>query len=207
VVFNGRRVYRALQWIGRSIFTPVWPMTVTGRDRIPKSGGVVVISNHQSYLDLILLGQAIDREITYIARTGLWSSPLYRALTWPFRLVRIRRGEADLSALKECVGRLERGELLLLFPEGTRTRDGRVGRFTMGFLAMAQRARVPVVPARVFGSFEAWPRSHPLPSPGRIRLEFFPPIDAAGRRREEIVDQLQSGVYATPGPAVGRTYA
>ncbi len=191
-----RPVYRALQVIGQSIFTPVWRMTVVGRRNIPASGGVVAICNHQSFLDLILVGQAINREITYVARTTLWDSAIFRSLTFPFRLLAIRRGEADLATLKAGIERLKNGELLLLFPEGTRTRDGRVGEFSMGYYTMAHRAGAPILPMRISGSFQAWPRHQPLPLPGPIRLTMFPPLDPKTLSKDQVRDYLQSRIYS-----------
>jgi 1-acyl-sn-glycerol-3-phosphate acyltransferase len=194
-MFNGSAKYRALQILGQSVFIPLWRLSVRGRRHVPKTGGVVAISNHQSFLDLILIGQALPREITYIARTSLWNSFAYRALTWPFTVMGIRRGEADLGAIKEAIDRLKRGELLLLFPEGTRTRTGKVGPFSMGFYTMAHRAGVPVLPIRIQGSFQAWPRWQPLPRPAQITLDIFEPFTIGDRSKEEVREFLERTIY------------
>jgi 1-acyl-sn-glycerol-3-phosphate acyltransferase len=191
-------IYRACRLLSMLGSVPLWPMTMRGRRRVPTSGGAVLISNHQSFLDLIFIGQAVNREITYVARTTLWNSLFYRAITWPFRFVRIRRGESDLAALKDGIERLKRGEIILLFPEGTRTRTGQVGPFTMGFHTLASRAGVPIVPIRVSGSYKAWPRSQLLPYPRRVVIDIFPPLDIRGMSKEEVRSHLFEKIYRIP---------
>lgn len=181
--------------MGQAVMGPLWPLSIRGKRNVPERGGVVVISNHQSFLDLVLIGQSLHREITYMARDTLWKSLVYRSLTWPFTVMKIRRGEADLSAIREAIERLKRGELILLFPEGTRTRTGTVGPFTAGFYTMAHRAGVPVLPLRIRGSFEAWPRWQKWPLPCHITLDIFPPLDVSSRSKEEVLQFLKERIY------------
>jgi 1-acyl-sn-glycerol-3-phosphate acyltransferase len=182
--------------MSQAISTPLWPTRIRGKRNVPKEGGAVIISNHQSFLDLVFIGQAVSREITYMARDTLWSSLLYRSLTWPFRLLKVRRGEADVGAIREAIERLRSGEMILLFPEGTRTRTGRIGAFTMGFYTMAHRAEVPIVPIRIRGSYEVWPRWQKLPTPGHITVDIFPPLDVSNRSKEEVAQYLKERVYS-----------
>jgi 1-acyl-sn-glycerol-3-phosphate acyltransferase len=187
--------YRLIQSLAYILEIALWGIRVRGQNRVPRQGGGILISNHQSFLDLIFLGATFPRTICYVARTTLQSRIAYRLLTWPFKLVHIRRGEADLNAVREMVEAARAGYWVLLFPEGTRTRDGRVGPFTRGFLLAARRAGVPVVPARIRGSFEVWPRWQPLPSVGgRVRVEYFDPRDAS--RDEDLIESLRREVYA-----------
>jgi 1-acyl-sn-glycerol-3-phosphate acyltransferase len=86
--------------------------------------------------------------------------------------VPIDRQASALKAMKAVIERLERGAAVIIFPEGARTHDGRLGEFKSGFSLIAKKARVPIVPVAIVGGFECWPRTRLFPRPGRIRLEF-----------------------------------
>src|SRR6185369_4246968 len=91
----------------------------------------------------------------------------------------IDRDGLGLAGLKETLKRLKRGEMVLIFPEGTRTPDGQVAPLKPGFCAIARRANVPLVPVAIDGAFDAWPRFSPVPRPATIHVEFGPPIEPA----------------------------
>jgi 1-acyl-sn-glycerol-3-phosphate acyltransferase len=102
--------------------------------------------------------------------------PVLRQLIESLDAIPIDRDGTGLGGLKETLRRLKRGEMVLIFPEGRRTSDGSVAPLKPGFCALARRANVPLVPLAIEGAFDAWPRSHKLPRPSRIRIEFAAPI-------------------------------
>ncbi|MBM3989656.1 MAG: 1-acyl-sn-glycerol-3-phosphate acyltransferase [Planctomycetes bacterium] len=149
-----------------------------GREHLPQQGGVVVVSNHQSFYDIPLLSHAIARHVSFVARDTLAN---FAPLAWLMRTcgaVLIKRGAPDRAALREMVTHLERGDCLVVFPEGTRTIDGRVSGFKAGALLAARMAKVPIVPCSIRGSFEALPKGALFPRPKRIRVRFGAPIDS-----------------------------
>ena len=110
--------------------------------------------------------------------------------------VLIERGTADRAAMREMVEHLERGDLVSIFPEGTRTADGRVAPFMGGALLAARKAGVPIVPTAIRGAHAVWPRSRSKPGPGRIGIRFLPPIEAGAR---DALERAQSGIEAAVG--------
>ena len=106
-----------------------------GRQNVPRDGGVLVLSNHQSNLDPVLVGIAVPRRLNYLARETLFGFAPFRWLIRSLDAIPIDREGLGLSGLKECLRRLKRGEMVLLFPEGTRTSDGEVGALKAGFCA------------------------------------------------------------------------
>lgn len=149
-----------------------------GREHLPQQGGVVVVSNHQSFYDIPVLSHAIPRHVSFVARDTLAS---FAPLAWLMRTcgaVLVKRGAPDRAALREMVAHLERGDCLAVFPEGTRTVDGRVSEFKAGALLAARMAKVPIVPCSIRGSFEALPKGALFPRPKKIRVRFGPPIDS-----------------------------
>jgi 1-acyl-sn-glycerol-3-phosphate acyltransferase len=103
----------------------------------------------------------------------------------------IRRGEADVSAIKEAIHRLQEGRILTMFPEGTRTRDGSIGRIQPGIARLIRRAEVPVIPGVIDGAYLAWPRGQKMPHAHPVRVAYGPALDLQGIKGTEIVPLIQ----------------
>jgi len=174
-----RAWYAALQQVARVLFVAAFGIRVYHRARLPRRGGVLVISNHQSYLDPILAAVGMPRPFHPMARESLFRFAPFRWLIRSLYAFPVRRGTADLGAVREALRRLKGGAVVLMFPEGTRTRDGSVGRLQGGPVTIAARAGVPILPLVIDGAFEAWPRTMRLPRPGPIRVACGPLVSAA----------------------------
>ena len=147
-----------------------------GREHVPSHGGALVLSNHQSHLDPVLIGLACDRRLNYLARDTLFRFAPFRWLINSLDAIPIDREGMGLGGLKETLKRLKAEEMVLIFPEGTRTIDGEVAPLKPGFCALAKRAKTPLVPVAIEGAWHAWPRSKPLPRRAVIHVRFGPPI-------------------------------
>ena len=147
-----------------------------GLGNVPATGGVLLASNHQSFLDPVLTTMALYREGNYMARDSLFSNPWFGRLIGYLNAFPVRRGTADLAAIKESMRRLKQGRVVLMFPEGTRTPDGRIQPLLPGMFAIAKKTGVPIVPVLVDGMFQAWPRHQLLPSPGNVIIEYGQPV-------------------------------
>jgi len=139
---------------------------VFGRHHEPAEGGVVYISNHQSFLDPPLMGMALKRPVNFMARDTLFRNPYFRRVIEAVNAFPVKRGKADLGAMKEAMRRLKRNGQVGIFAEGTRTRDGRIGPFLPGVALLSQRAAKWTVPVLIEGAYDIWPRSQALPSLG-----------------------------------------
>lgn len=168
--------YEFLRVLCRVLAVAVFRIRVFGREHVPASGGVLVVSNHQSHLDPILVGLACDRRLNYVARDTLFRFAPFAWLMMSLDAIPIHREGTGLGGLKESLRRLKDEEMLLIFPEGTRTRDGDVGPMKSGFLALARRAKVPLLPIGLDGSYESWPRRNLLPQPAVIQIRFAAPL-------------------------------
>ena len=135
-------------------------------------GGVIIASNHQSFFDPVLVGMALSRPINYLARSSLFSIPLFSWLIRALGAHPLRMGRVDVAAIKGIRKLLSSGEILLVFPEGTRTHDGSLGPFKSGVGSIASRCAVPILPVCIEGAFECWPRQRVLPRPGRTAVAF-----------------------------------
>jgi 1-acyl-sn-glycerol-3-phosphate acyltransferase len=154
-------------------------MRVEGRERIPTFGPVLVCSNHQSHFDPVLVGLCSDRRMNYLARDSLFRIPGFRQLIDYYDAIPIDREGTALAGLKETLRRLKRGEMVLIFPEGSRTYDGEIAPLKPGFLTLARRAQAAVLPVGIDGAFDVLPRHRCCPRVATICVTFGEPIAAA----------------------------
>ncbi|MEQ8771185.1 MAG: lysophospholipid acyltransferase family protein [Phycisphaerales bacterium] len=129
-----------------------------GGRNMPPSGPVLVVANHQSYLDPPIVGVAVPRRMMYVARMGLFNHPVFAAAIRSFGAVPIREEGGDTAAMKAVLGALKRDRPVLIFPEGSRSSDGTVGEFKRGVAVIVKRAKCPVLPVGIEGAHDAWPR-------------------------------------------------
>ena len=172
------RLARAFMHIILFIFYRVKPL---GGENLPKKGGVILAANHQSFFDPIVVGCAARGDVTFLARRTLFKNKFFGLLLRHLKTYPIERDRTDLRAIKAAIKRLKNGDIILIFPEGTRSYDGKLQPVKHGFSMLAVRAEVPIVPVYVRGTFDIWPRTRRFPSLfGRITCRFGTPIDPAG---------------------------
>jgi 1-acyl-sn-glycerol-3-phosphate acyltransferase len=143
-----------------------------GMANVPRTGGAILACNHQSYFDPVIACVTLPRSITFMARDSLFRFRPFRWLIRSLHAFPVQRGTADMGAMKESLRRLKAGWILLVFPEGTRTRDGSVGTMRGGIALLAARAGVPVIPTLILGAFQAWPRDRAWPRPWPIEVRY-----------------------------------
>lgn len=175
----GRCLYATLWVLCRTLGVAVFGFRSRFAEPLPREGGLLVLSSHQSHLDPLLLGLATDRRLSSLARSSLYRFKPFGAVITALDAVPIDRQASAVTAMKVVIRRLQEGAAVIVFPEGTRTGDGRLGDIKAGFAILAKRAGVPIAPVAIVGAFECWPRTRLAPRPGRIRLEFGRVVTAA----------------------------
>ena len=164
-------------------------LRVSGRENIPE-GGAVLASNHQSYFDPALISVTLNRPVYFLARKELFEANWF--FGWLIRNINaipIERRTFDSTGLRQAIEVLQKGGLLVVFPEGTRTSNGEIGEIRKGVSLLGEKANVPLVPTLIDGAYQAWPRRHKLPvrfSPVRVR--FAKPLWLDKSNIETIVD-------------------
>jgi len=152
-----------------------------GRENIPSSGAVIFAANHQSYLDPIIIGVGSwkTRQFISMARSSLFINPVFgRVITW-LSAFAVERGTSDMKAMRHAIDVLKQDHAMLIFPEGTRTDDGKVAPFKSGLTLLVKRSGAMVIPTAVEGAFDAWPRGGKLKPRGRVSIRFGEPIPGA----------------------------
>lgn len=147
----------------------------TGRENIPPSGPVLLVSNHASFLDVFALAVLLHRPLNYVARSTLFV-PILGPLMRSVGAFPIQREGMGTQGFKETLKRLRAGGIVALFPEGTRCPDGLLGPLKDGVGTLCTRSRAPILPVGLAGTFEAWPRHHRFPRPHAVRIHYGPVI-------------------------------
>jgi 1-acyl-sn-glycerol-3-phosphate acyltransferase len=163
-------------------------LQVHGREHVPMSGPVLLVSNHASVLDPPFIGAASPRELYFLAKEELFAVPLFGRFIHALNARPVRRDGSDSRALKTALKLLADNRAILLFPEGTRGVEGRLGEGKPGAGMLAVMSGAPVVPVAISGSSRALPRGRAVPRPARIRVRFGPPLSfksAGDERRKE----------------------
>ncbi|MDX2007185.1 MAG: lysophospholipid acyltransferase family protein [Meiothermus sp.] len=151
-------------------------LKVEGLENIPREGPVIIVSNHMSFVDPVLVGATVPRTLAYIARADMFKYPV---LGWWMRAVNtipLERGAGDLGAIKAAIRAIKDGKVFGIFPEGRRSRTGQIEPFKTGAAAIALRTDAVLVPMAIIGSDKAWPVGG-FPRPFRpIKVVFGEPI-------------------------------
>ena len=174
--FIMRCVQDVARWVCRLWMLIFFQLRVHGMKNVPVKNGMIICANHQSNLDPIVVGCALPRRTNYLAKKAIFD---IRPLVWILEqidTIPIDRDGMGISGMKETLRRLRRNESIALFPEGRRSRDGEVQPLMSGFVALAKRANLPIVPLGLDGPFECWPPGNKIPKMGFVHVVFGPPI-------------------------------
>lgn len=179
---------KPIYWIGWSFFRVFFRLynrwEVIDPENVPMGGPAILASNHMSFLDPPLVGAAARREINYLARESLFRFPVIGSLLRSVNAVPVDREGGGASGLRAIFDRLIKGEAIILFPEGTRSTDGSLQKAKSGIGLTVIKSEAPVVPVRVFGTFEAMSRRHSIPRPRKVAVRFGKALDFADLRSE-----------------------
>jgi 1-acyl-sn-glycerol-3-phosphate acyltransferase len=150
-----------------------------GQENIPESGAFIFAGNHQSYLDPVFCGIGSRRQLCFMARDSLFANRFFGWLLTSVNAIPIDREKPDISTIKAVITKLKDGKGVCLFPEGTRTSDGRIAEFKPGLGLLCRRTNATIVPVLIDGAFECWPRHKKIFSPGRIIVCYGQAINSA----------------------------
>ena len=160
----------------RALYKFYFRWRVYNAERVPLEGGVILASNHASFIDPPLVGSGVKRGINYLARENLFRFPVMGWVLRQWQVVPVDREGGGAAGLRAILDRLLAGGAIILFPEGTRTRDGKLQPARSGIGLTVIKSTAPVVPARVFGTFEAYGRHLSLPRPHRVSVKYGQPM-------------------------------
>ena len=166
-------VLRPAVWLGARAYFGV---RFEGVQHIPATGPLIIVANHVTYADPVLVSIPVRRPVHYMAWNALFSVP---GLAWLIRRLRafpVEIESADPKATREALRLLQAGEAVMIFPEGGRSPDGRLQRFKPGAFRLACSLGIPMLPVTIVGGHESWPPGRILPRPGRLTITYHSPI-------------------------------
>jgi len=187
-------LYAIAKMLLRGFFRAFNRWEVRGQELVPGGGGVLLIANHTSYADPPIVGTASPRPVHFMAKAELFDVPVLGWLIRRTHAFPVRRGAGDREALRRGVKVLREGKVLLVFPEGTRSRDGRLQPPEQGAAFVALAAGAQVVPMAIVGADRLLPRHSPIPRPAKLRVRFGRPLDLTrwrgARPTREVLQQV-----------------
>jgi 1-acyl-sn-glycerol-3-phosphate acyltransferase len=171
-----------------------WRLTIEGRENVPAAGAFVLAPVHRSFIDFALVSGVTRRRMRYMGKDSLWKVSLFGRFISALGAFPVRRGAADREALRRSIEVVERGEPLVLFPEGTRRFGPTIEHLFDGAAYVAARAGVPVVPVGIGGSERAMKKGRKLPRPVKIHIvvgkPLHPPVSSDRRASRRAVHEL-----------------
>ena len=169
-------VYTVTWLTGRLLYATYFRWRVFHPERVPLAGPVILAANHASYMDPPLVGCGLPRTVNYLARESLFNNPVFGWFLRQLSSVPVDRDGGGAAGLRAIISRLEAGGVILLFPEGTRTSDGQLQPARSGIGLTVIKSTAPVVPVRVFGTYEAFGRHLKFPRPRPIAVKYGAPL-------------------------------
>lgn len=190
-------LYKISQLLARMVMA-CFRTRAHGMENVPANGPVLIVSNHQSFLDPPLVGYRLKRYLTFLARASLFTSPGVGGYLRRLNTIPLKDEQGDVRAIRAVIDRISRGEAVVIFPEGARTFDGAPVQFRDGVSLIVRRAKCPVLPVAIEGAFDAWPRQEALPGilkGHRIQVEYGQviPYDQFDPK-QSIADRVQAEV-------------
>lgn len=164
--------YWIAKWACRVFCIFLFRIRVYGRENVPDEGPFILASNHQSYLDPVLCGVGLKRRLTFLARDTLFRNKFFACLIYSLNAISVKRDQVDISSIRIIITRLKQGCGVCLFPEGTRTKDGKINDFKPGLGLLCRRSQASIVPVLIDGAFECWSRHKKIFSSGNVTVCF-----------------------------------
>lgn len=190
-----------------TLFTLGFSLRMQGKHNMPLTGPALLISNHQSFLDPLIVGLVARRPLVYLARRTLFRNPYFAWVIRSMNAVPIDQEGIGLDGVRTVLEQLRFGKAIVVFPEGSRTSDGNMQPLKAGIHLVIKRVQAPIVPVGIAGAYDAWPiwRKYPLPAPlcwparpGTISVSLGKPLDArryADMPREEALAELFDKIH------------
>jgi 1-acyl-sn-glycerol-3-phosphate acyltransferase len=192
---NGNPIYATCSSLCRLVGTVFFGLKVYDMHHVPRTGGCLIVANHQSFLDPPMIGCRLPRPTSYFAKSELFDNKFFGNFLRKLYAFPVRQGEGDIGAVREAIRRLQEGHALVLFPEGSRSPTGDLQPLSPGVGLIVKKARVPVIPAVIDGSFKAWPRGQKLPNTGNVHVQFGPPMHVADLKAHGIVHEIDKTIH------------
>jgi len=168
--------FNLVRWIPIAYFKIFHRIEFYGSENIPATGPVILASNHISYYDPVIVGTGVYRDMEFMAWDKLFTIPILRSVIRFFGAFPVESSRTDKSAYVNALRTLFKRKVLIIFPEGERSGDGKVKNLKLGIARMALKTNARIVPVTIVGAYEAFSRHRLIPRPGKISVYYHKPI-------------------------------
>ena len=186
--------YRLFRSIGRPLVRTLWDIHVEGEERVPKSGGFVLVANHSSWTDTVFIGYAFSDLVHYLTDSEWYFRWYMFPIVRIFGSLPICKGKTTMSAIRQCVQSLHDGKVVGVFPEGRLTRDGNLQNAAGGAGLIAKTAKVPILPVALEGAYYAYPYHRRFPRRCTIRIKIGKAVWPDDRDCREITTEVMTSI-------------
>jgi 1-acyl-sn-glycerol-3-phosphate acyltransferase len=169
-------VYFIGKWLLFLLFKICFRLNIVGAENCPRRGPLIVAPNHASFFDPIIAGISVSRELNFLARDSLFKNRIFGKILSSVNTFPLKREGADLGAVKLAIDKLSQGKAVLIFPEGTRSKDGKLGTSKPGIGLLAASSGASILPCYIKGSNEALPRGTIFPRFKKISVYIGRPL-------------------------------
>jgi 1-acyl-sn-glycerol-3-phosphate acyltransferase len=190
--------YHFMRWMCQMTGVLCCQVRHTGRQNIPRKGGVLVVANHQSHFDPPLVGMPGPRRMNYLARDTLFSFKPFGWLIGSIGSIPIDPSGRAIGGIKTALRCLKRGEIVVMFPEGSRSPDGKIQAFRPGFTTLAVRSKAAILPVGIEGAYDGWPRDRKLPRLCNAHVHYGTPIlpdEVAAYEERELIAEVERRIH------------
>ncbi len=189
-------------WLGHTIFRELargfFDFRIIGSENLHFDGPAIIAANHVSFLDPPFIGQAFHEPLHFFARKTLFDHPLIGLVMRDWQTIPVDRDKPDTSGLKTTIRLLKSGKKILMFPEGTRSSNGKLQKAEAGVGLFLAKTGAPVLPVRIFGTFESLPRGGKFPIPTQVTLvigqKYQPDLVGASARGRDLYQTVADEV-------------
>lgn len=183
--------YEFLRIVFKTIFYVIFRTEVVGQENIPRDGRLILAANHMSNWDPPFLATFVPREVSYMAKQELFANPVFAAIIRSLHAFPVKRGAADRGAIKAAVAELKNEHCLGVFPEGTRSKDGKIHKAEAGVALLAALSQAPVLPAAIIGTNKIFSNGSLLP---KLKVIYGKPMifDGKANNKEELQNFSQN---------------
>lgn len=211
----GERFYKASRVTVGPILRGLWRLHATGVHHVPERGPAILASNHLSYTDHYFLPAVVPRQIFFISKAQHFDVPVQRWLFEQWGVIPLKRGEGDNEAFTRSLQLLREGKLFGIYPEGTRSTDGKLHKGRTGVARLALMAKVPVIPVGMIGTDRVLPKGKNVPKLHKVtihigapmRFEEFYGMENDRKACREITDRIMMAIRDLSGQEYVPEYA
>lgn len=178
-------LFTIVKYLIRFFLLFVFRIKVYGKENMPKEGGLIVVCNHRSFWDAVVLGGYSPRKLGFMAKAELFKNKIFGWLITSFGAFPVHRGKGDIGAIKAALSRLRENNVVAMFPEGRRVKNNEIPTAKPGAVMLASRAKVPIVPVKISGKYR-WG--------GRIDVIIGEPVEYKEHYGEKLTVQELQGL-------------